>query len=263
MYTMSMKKGDNIRKLQGMWPKHTLAPIKWLTSQGYSFSLIQKYVSSGWLERKAHGIVMHSNDTVDWTGVVWGLQKIESVLVGGKTALSLLGKGHYLAQGQIEVYLFMKTGDTAPKWSKEISNEFGLTFIFSNLFAHDVCVQNFDFGDYSLAISNPARAMCEYLYLMEKYHTAEEAYYLMENLNSLSPRIVQSALESCNSIKVKRLFLCLAKHLQPNWYVNLDLSRINLGKGKRHLNMDVVFDSEYEIAYPKAWNKKNEDESIF
>lgn len=256
---MSSQKDTKIRNLLNLWPRHTLAPAKWLLSIGYNADLIKRYVSSGWFERKARGIITHTGDAVDWTGAVWGIQRVENAVVGGKTALELLGKGHYVAQEQGDAYLFMENGHKPPKWAKEIPSELSPIFVLSNLFSPEICIQDMNFGDYSLVMSNPARAMCEYLYLMEKHHTAEEAYYLMENLDVLSPKVVQETLEACQSMKVKRLFLCLAKIQQPNWYKKIDLSRVDLGRGKRHLNMDVVFDSEYHIAYPKAWNKKSED----
>jgi hypothetical protein len=45
--------------------------------------------------------------------------------------------------------------------------------------------------------------------------------------------MVQSLLENCNSIKVKRFFLYFAERFWPALVPKLDLKKINLGNGKR------------------------------
>ncbi|HCY75809.1 MAG TPA: hypothetical protein DHV28_07790 [Ignavibacteriales bacterium] len=55
----------------------------------------------------------------------------------------------------------------------------------------------------------------------------------MERLTTLRPKLVQSLLEECNSVKVKRLFRFLAEKLEHNWFKELQLENINLGSGER------------------------------
>ena len=68
---------------------------------------------------------------------------------------------------------------------------------------------------------------------------------------SLRPRMVQSLLENCNQIKVKRLFLYLIEKLGLPWSENLDLDRIDIGKGKRVITLNGVLDKKYLITVPK------------
>ena len=68
---------------------------------------------------------------------------------------------------------------------------------------------------------------------------------------SLRPRMVQTLLESCGQIKVKRLFLYLGEKLGLPWFENLDLDRIDIGKGKRIVTLNGVLDKKYLITVPK------------
>jgi len=52
-------------------------------------------------------------------------------------------------------------------------------------------------------------------------------------------------LESCSSVKGKRLFLYYAREASHSWYPALDRSRINLGAGKRELVKGGKLDKEF------------------
>ena len=51
-----------------------------------------------------------------------------------------------------------------------------------------------------------------------------EVFELMEGLDSLRPATIQTLLEDCTSVKVRRLFLYLAYKSGHEWlsYINLD-----------------------------------------
>ncbi len=66
-----------------------------------------------------------------------------------------------------------------------------------------------------------------------KCYTYDECAYIMENLRNLRHELMQQLLECCTSIKTKRLFLHLASLLHHAWLNQLDMSKIELGKGAR------------------------------
>ena len=79
----------------------------------------------------------------------------------------------------------------------------------------------------------------------------DEAFLIMENLATLRSEMVQRLLVMCRSIKVKRLFMFMAeKHGHP-WVSDLDLSRLDLGKGKRMIIPKGSFDRKYRITVPR------------
>ncbi len=106
-------------------------------------------------------------------------------------------------------------------------------------------------GFYVVRLSTPERAIMEVLYGVPKEESYEEAKLLMEGLTTLRPRLVQMLLESCVSIKVKRLFMVLAESCGHTWVKKLDLSKVDFGKGKRMLVRGGRFDSKYNITVPE------------
>jgi len=92
----------------------------------------------------------------------------------------------------------------------------------------------------------------ECLYLVPKEQDLVECYEIMEGLNNLRPMQVQKLLETCGSIKVKRLFLFLANKADHDWVNYLKLDRVDLGSGKRRIVNDGVYDATYQITIPRA-----------
>ena len=262
MHIMSMQNERKLKTLFKIWPMHTALPVAWLKEKGFSKSLIQKYIASGWLQYLSRGVVARPDDAIEWSGFLWGLQQRNSFHVGGKTALELQGKAHFVKFQESKIFLFTKPGVSLPKWVKRDKSSITFINVPTNLFARDIGLKDYSFGEYSLKISNSARAFLEYIHLSKKYYNLDEAYYLMENLQFLSHDLMQEALEECRSVKVKRFVLCLAKKQNVNWFSKLDRSKINLGKGIRKGVENGRYDSEFLITYTESWDK-DENESLF
>jgi hypothetical protein len=79
----------------------------------------------------------------------------------------------------------------------------------------------------------------------------EHSIQLLENLATLRPSIVQQLLETCTSIKIKRLFLWAAERIGHAWTEKLDPGRVDLGAGKRQLYKGGIFDPQYQITVPR------------
>ena len=90
----------------------------------------------------------------------------------------------------------------------------------------------------------------EMLYHLPGEQSFEEAFLIMENLAALRPAIVQSFLMYCNSIKVKRLFMYMAEKHGHHWVEQVDLSKVDFGKGKRVVIKKGVLDKKYNITVP-------------
>jgi hypothetical protein len=73
----------------------------------------------------------------------------------------------------------------------------------------------------------------------------------IENLTQLRPKAIQALLEECHSIKVKRLFLHLSEQFNHPWFSSLDLTKIDLGKGKRVLAKGGKYFSKYKLSLPE------------
>jgi hypothetical protein len=104
---------------------------------------------------------------------------------------------------------------------------------------------------FSIRTSAPEQAILELLHLATTNDAITHAIELMSGLNTLRPQVVQSLLEACRSVKVKRLFLWAAESAGHDWFSRLAPDRINLGKGKRSLYRGGRFDKKYLITVPR------------
>ncbi len=94
--------------------------------------------------------------------------------------------------------------------------------------------------------------MMELLYLVPGRESFEEAGLLMEGLATLRPDLVQSLLEQCTSVKVKRLFLYLSEQSGHLWLEEIHTARINMGRGKRVIYKGGRLDAKYGITVPTS-----------
>lgn len=226
----------------------------WLEEKGYSHSLQQRYVKSQWLQSIGRGAFIRSNDKVGYEGAIHALQVQAglSIHVGGRSALSLLGKSHYLSLGSQVTIIFGQKGEKLPVWFKNYHWGTEMIYYESSFLPTDSGMTDFLLGNVSMKISGAARAMMECLYLAPLKQELTECYDLMEGLNNLSPVLVQTLLEQCASVKVKRLFLYLAEKSGHGWFKHLDLSSIDLGRGKRSLVKNGKLIEKYGITVPRA-----------
>jgi hypothetical protein len=61
-------------------------------------------------------------------------------------------------------------------------------------------------------------------------------------------------LESCRSIKVKRLFLFLAIRQDKPWSRKLAVARVTLGQGKRLVTRGGRLDTRFSITVPERFS---------
>lgn len=253
---MNGHKGNKINHLLKNWPAGTVATSYWFEEQEIYRQLVQCYRKSNWIDRIGHGAFIRSGDTVGWEGAVFAVQEQLNlpVYVGGKTALQMRGYGHFLQLGEKPpVFLFGEPGKKLPLWFDAFREKVDLHYVMANLFSGEkpVGLTKKSMGTFEITLSSPERAILEMLYLVPQEESFEEASLLMEGLNTLRPQLVQSLLEQCRSIKVKRFFLYLAENQNLPWVKKINTSRINLGKGKRSLVKGGRFDSKYQISVPK------------
>jgi len=220
---------------------------------------VQKYQRSGWLERIGHGAWKRSGDRIDWQGGVFALQQEEPLRIwpGGATALSLAGYSHYLSFGREAVELFATASTSLPGWFSKHEWAVSVNFHSTGLFAamEDPSLQTFQvpYCQFELKISTPERAVLELI-----HRSADETLFsgvvdVFSGLGTLSPRRLQKLLEACTSIRVKRVFLLLARNAGHAWYRRIDLSRLDIGKGKRQITPGGRLDKEFLITVPERF----------
>ena len=250
MGTGNESKLNNLMRM----PRGIVLTSRWLLKRGYSYELQRKYRENGWLKSVGAGAMIKKGERVEYLGAIHSLQHqlLLSIHPGGKTALSLLGKAHYLTMGVESVYLYGKRGEKLPAWFMQKDWGVKVNYYASSIFPANLGLIEIESAGFKFQISNAARAMMECLYLSPREQDLMECYNLMLGLNNLRPDTAQELLEACNSIKVKRLFLYLAEKVGHSWFDYLDLDRIDIGKGSRHLTDGGVFIPKYKITVPVA-----------
>ena len=187
-------------------------------------------------------------DEVGWQGVLYGIQgkSATTLHAGAKTALSLKGYGHYLNFREGKVFLFSDMNENSNIW---LGKNPQLVLKRTEVFDYDKpdYLTSYNTGTFEIKIASPELAAFEMLYLTPQEESFDEAEKIMEGLTTLRPRLVQSLLEECKSIKVKRLFLFLSEKHEHNWLKELQLENINLGSGKRVVVKNGILNKKYNI----------------
>lgn len=245
---------SKISRLIQAYPRGLVLLSSWLISEGYPYELQQQYRKSGWLRSIGNGAMLKSNDPFLLSGALAALQSQANINIhlGGRSALELNGSAHYLQLNSPELILFALGKTKLPSWF--INNKWDVEYkIFRRTLFESNPVGLIDYQDagVSIKISSPARAMMECLSLCPNDFSLTEAYELMEGLSTLRPKQVQELLDTCKSIKVKRLFLYFAERAGHSWFKYIDKTKIHLGSGNRSLANPGVLVPEYNLILPK------------
>lgn len=249
-----MEKEQKINHLLNTQLQGVVYLSSWLTENGFSAQLLNRYKNSNWIYSIGTGAWMRVGDKPTYQGALFALQRQAGLNIhpGGKTALSLLGKVHYLELSTKQITLFGGSEEKLPAWFSKYNWGVKVNYFSSSFLPPNIGLQTLEQGAFSLLVSNPARALMECLYLTPKKQELVECYEIMEGLNNLRPKQVQELLEVCTSVKVKRLFLYMAEKAGHGWLKYMNMENIDLGNGKRSLVKDGAYISKYRITVPKT-----------
>ena len=155
--------------------------------------------------------------------------------------------------------MFGGKGENLPVWFQNYNWGVEFKHYQSGFLPKDFGLTQIENKNFTLLVSNAARALMECLYPTPKYQDLFECYELMEGLNNLRPKEVQKLLEACTSVKVKRLFLSLADKAGHSWFNYIDVDKIDLGKGKRSIVKSGVYVPKYQITVPQELALKKDE----
>lgn len=205
-----------------------------LENRGISRQLAHRYVQSGWLEPLGYGYYLRIGDALTQTGAVAALQNQGvPVHIGGRTALALRGLVHYLPLGKEKLCLYGAPRKSLPEWLLKrfiIDTRVGRLFREGEKPEERLYVSALETGEsVSPLTADPERALLEVLDDVPQKQSLDDARKIMEPLFTLRPEVMQTLLETCTRIKVKRLFHTLAEQLRLPVLDALKLERINFG----------------------------------
>lgn len=246
------EKGSKIQRLLANWPSGTVLTSAALKERGYADFLVYHYRQAGWVVEVGRGAIARAGDAVDWRGGLAALQEqLElPVHLGAKSALSYQGAAHFLELGSESVTLFAAPGTRLPGWFIGHDWKATVSVTTTNLFPNELGVVSERVGTFSIKVASRERAMFETLYLAPKRQSLSEARLLMAGLTNLRPKLLQQLLESCSSIKVKRLFMIFAEELKHTWVKKLNLDTVDFGTGDRTIVKGGKLHHKYRLTLP-------------
>ncbi len=256
MRIMSTKPKSYLNQMLSQLPNGCVATSIWLKSLGISNDLQQSYKRNGWLKSIGKGAFVKYNDEATAEGAIYTLQKQLNlkVHIGASSALAMHNFEHFATLAFFPTQLFTADNIKLPKWFVDnfIKNAKNPSktqngFFKTSLFSTDVGIKIIEQNGLELQISTPERAFLEELYIAPEYINFSSIYQMLELAVNLQPELLQELLENCNSIKIKRLFLYMAENISHEWFAYLNLSKINLGSGKRVISKGGKLDKKYNI----------------
>ncbi len=245
---MRTKNGTNIKELLKKHPRNAVLTAKGMLRLGVSREAQRSLTRSGWLRRIGTGAYLLLEEQISLEGALHALQSEpgSSIHEGAYSVLAEKhGKAYNLITGR-KPQLFCLRGERIPAW---FAMAFGSLYeLYTTSFLpHGLGLVEYDYGTLKLNVSSPERAIMEMLYLCPERFTLQETYQIMELLTAVKPLLIQTLLEGCSTVKVKRLFLYMAELAGHAWLKRLDLSHINLGSGVREIVKGGTLNRKYSI----------------
>lgn len=226
----------------------------WLREKGYSSQLLKKYRDSGWLESLSRGVMYRHNDSLSALATVYSYnhQTGNEARIAAHSALELFGFNHYVPMGKPRLMVAFESSNI-DDWVR--SEKYDMTIVpFHTGIFKNPATQSLNRNGLSLIISSPEQAFLECLHLVPDYYNYMDLYYIMEQLTSLDPEKVQTAVENTSSQRIKRMFLYMAEKAGHYWFDMLDIDRFELTTSKLQLVDNGVYISKYRITVPKELN---------
>jgi len=223
----------------------------WLNKNGISYFLQRYYRNSQWLTAIDKGVMYRTGEKPTLLSALscFNSQLGKDFHVGAMSALEMRGFAHYVPLGRQTVVIYCPHNEWFPKWFSKY--DWGVEIMKRYSEFRETGITTMNENNFEVAVSSPERAFLESLDLAPKYYNLTDLYQVMEMLNSMRVNMLQQLLETCKSIKVKRLFLYMAEKAGHLWLEDLDLSKIDLGKGKRSIVKNGVYNSKYQITVPR------------
>ena len=268
---MSGQNDTKLKRLLASVPHGFLIDSRWMRERKITRQSVHDYVRRGWIEQVMPGLyrrpfaAQENSDAVQgWKIPLLSAQWLMryDVHLGGSSALAQLGHTHYLSLGQQRmVFLY---GDNLPTWLFRLKVNAKLEKRSLKLFDHSTAsIDDMDFSpnddggqtsrppwEWPIKASSAERAVLEALEELPRQESFHNLDMIFQGLTNLRPRRLQTLLETCTSIKVKRLFFVYADRHRHAWFKHLNVERIDLGTGDRSLVKGGKLHPEYRITVP-------------
>ena len=236
---------------------------QWLTENGVSYSLAQKYAHSGWLTKLSSGVYYRPDAQgklkPSWVDAIQalGVQLHFPIHLAGLSSLTHQGLSHYLQLNKEQVWIGVKHKPSLPKWFREFPYQ---DWFYCGNHKLELIpkkdLKTITVKGKELTVSCAELAAYEVVDAIGKQISFEHVAELFQGLVNLSPRKVQGILERSRSVQTNRVFLFLSHYYDHQWAKRIDELGIHLGAGKRQVVENGRFDERYQITVPDNFGGK-------
>ncbi|MGYP000035436735 len=173
--------------------------------------------------------------------------------VAAHSALELFGFNHYVPMGK-PLLMVAHGKQRVPEWIRHDVFDRVIKPFSTDTFSEPQTATIVKY-EVDLLVSTPEQAFLECLLLAPQQYSYMDLFYMMEQLTTLRPEMLQQLLETTKNLKVKRMFLYMAEKAGHYWFEALDTSKIGLGTSKLQLSKNGIYISKYKITVPKELNE--------
>jgi hypothetical protein len=235
-------------------PKGVVVTSSWLISKGVNYRLQHHHSHSdtALLESIGTGayVVRGQAGNVKIEGALHALQsQLNSDFhIGALTSLGEVHNiRHFVAVSDEKLQIFARKNLHIPMWFKKKFGN-GCEVYRTQFLPTTVGIESVNFRGFDLRVSSVERAVLEAIFLSGNTNISlKEIAQIMEAATNLRPVILRQLLETCSSVRVKRIFLYLAELQKHAWFNFLDLDKIDLGSGKRVISASCRLNKKYSI----------------
>ena len=243
-----------IKQILDIAPRGSVLFSSWLTAQNLDAKAQYSYMKRGWLTRISKGVYKLNGITPTLLSAIssYNSQLGKHCIIGAHTALEMRGYSHYLPMGKPTAYLFTEQTERLPKWLLEGGWEMNVRYMTTSFLGDDLLgVETMTIDHNILLVSSAERAILECLNLPDASSSLVDIYHIMEGLTTLRPKLMQTLLENCTSVKVKRLFLYMAEKANHSWLQSLNTEKISLGTSRFMVTSTGKFIRKYNMTISK------------
>ena len=243
-------------------PDGLVVTRKKLVAMGFDRPSIDYFIRSGKLTAIGHGVYRRPGPPLKWEHIIYSLTQLNyQVHIGSRSALDLSGFAHYLPLGgvpSIHVYCEKKL----PTWLSSITDKTIIEPRSFNLLTDlpDTAIEERPFGhwDWPIPYASQELALLEMVDEVtdEAGFIAADKYF--ETATTLRPKLLNTLLSNSKRIGTNRLFLWFVKRHNLPVLDSLELSEINLGKGKRMIIRGGALNKEFQITVPRGMADDNQ-----
>ncbi len=238
---------------------------KFLKQRGYSPQLLYKYKKAGLIDSSSKGVYILSGSKPTMLSIVYTLQKVMELKLHIQSISALRLKGfveqiyHNMENNSIELSSLIRY--SKPEWLKRMEIQYKFTIIIkqSGLFNDsNYSIKESKIGEFNLIISEIERALFEMLNDISTINDFLNARKIFEIIPGFRTVITQQLMESCQSIKAKRLFLFFSEEYKKDYFNKLKMNRIPLGSGVRNIaknSRKTKYIKKYNILIPLDYDE--------